>query len=113
MHELALAASVLDIVLETAAEYRANRVASVRLAVGEMTGAAPEALQFCFESVAEGTIAADAELIIEAVPLTGRCRQCDQQFPVVQYRFVCPECGSTVIDTLSGCELRVDQIEVE
>ena len=113
MHEMALAASVLDIVLEAAAECKASKVLSIRLAVGEMTGAAPEALQFCFGTIANGTSAADSKLVIDILPIVCRCRSCDKHFSIEQYRFVCPECNATAIETISGNELRVDEIEVE
>ncbi|KYZ76881.1 hydrogenase expression protein HypC [Anaerosporomusa subterranea] len=113
MHEMAIAASVLDIVLETAAAAQANRVVKVKLLIGEMAGVSGEALRFCFDSITEGTLAAGAALCIDLAPLIGCCRECGSTFPVSEARFICPACSSLVVDVLSGQELRVENIEVE
>jgi hydrogenase nickel incorporation protein HypA/HybF len=113
MHEMAIAASVLDLVLETAAANQANRVIKIQLLIGEMAGVSQEALRFCFDSVAEGTPAAGAALCIDIAPVLGHCRECGNEFPIQEARFICPTCRSLVVDVMSGQELRVEQIEVE
>ncbi|MDR3562286.1 MAG: hydrogenase maturation nickel metallochaperone HypA [Negativicutes bacterium] len=113
MHEMAIAQGILEIVLDNVAQYGAKSVASIKLLVGEMTGVEPEALKFCFSSLAEGTVAASAELEIEVMPLVGRCRDCGGEFRIERYRFLCPVCGSAGVEILSGRELRVEHLEVD
>jgi len=113
MHEMAIAASVLDLVLETAAANQANRVIKIQLLIGEMAGVSQEALRFCFDNITEGTPAAGAVLCIDIAPVLGHCCECGSGFPIPEPRFICPTCGSFLVDVLSGQELRVEQIEVE
>lgn len=113
MHEMAIAANILDIVLENAQQYQASRVVCIKLAVGEMAGVSPEALSFCFNSIAKGTVVAEAVLTFEIIPLTGYCRLCEQSFSVNEFRFICPICRSSEVAIATGQELLVEQIEVE
>lgn len=103
----------MDIVADSAARHAAKRVVGVKLLVGRMTGVEPEALRFCFASLAAGTVAAEAELEIELAPLCACCRDCGEEFGVENYRFLCPQCGSAAVEVISGRELRVEHLEVE
>ena len=59
MHELGLSRNVVSIVAEHAG---ARRVRRVRLAIGPLACVEREALSFCFDIVAEGTVLAGATL---------------------------------------------------
>lgn len=113
MHEMAIAQGILELALENAAQHQARIIHKICLKVGKMTGVEPETLQFCFQSLSEGTIAAEAALEIESVPLVGRCRECGQQFAIEEYRFICSFCHSAKVEIISGRELQVDHLEVD
>ncbi len=113
MHELSIAESILSIVEDYAQRNDVSRVLSVRLRIGEMSGVVPDALAFCFEICAKRTIAEGASLEIERVPLSARCRACNATFNVEGYCFLCPDCGSTEVEIISGRELQVTEMEVE
>lgn len=66
MHELGIAASVLEIVEAAAREHGLVSVRGVLLEVGRLAGVDPEALRFALEAVAPGTVLEGAELAIEA-----------------------------------------------
>jgi hydrogenase nickel incorporation protein HypA/HybF len=66
MHELALTREIVAIVCQAAA---GRRVHTIALEIGEWSCAAPDAIEFCFQAVAQGTCAADARLDIHR---TGR-----------------------------------------
>ncbi len=61
MHELALTREIVAIVCEAA---RDRRVHKVTLEIGRLTCVMPEAIEFCFEAVARGTLAEGARLDI-------------------------------------------------
>lgn len=113
MHELTIAQGILDIALNTADSHGAGKVTGVKVLAGELTGIVPEALEFGFAALAEGTIAAGACLTIHVTPLIGRCRDCGDERRVDKYRFVCLTCGSSAIEITSGRELKVESVEVE
>ena len=113
MHELSIAENILSIVEDYARRNDISKVLTVKLRIGEMSGVVPDALTFCFEICAKGTIAEGASLEIEKVPLSARCRACNATFNVEGYCFLCPDCGSTEVEIISGRELQVTEMEVE
>jgi hydrogenase nickel incorporation protein HypA/HybF len=61
MHELALTREIVAIVCQTAARRRIYKVA---LEIGRLSCVTPEAIEFCFDAVAQGTLAEGARLDI-------------------------------------------------
>ncbi len=108
MHELSIAESVVDAVLERTGD---QQVTCVRLTVGRLAGVVPDALMFCFELAASGTPLEGAEL--EIVQLSGRahCRGCDQDFDKDDLILLC-DCGSADVEVVAGRELSVTSVEV-
>ncbi len=108
MHELSIAESVIDAVLERTGD---EKVTVVRVAVGKLAGVVPDALLFCFELAAAGTALEGA--VLEIVELSGRahCRSCDQDFQKDDLILLC-ECGSADVDVVAGRELSVTSVEV-
>ncbi|HTZ45745.1 MAG TPA: hydrogenase maturation nickel metallochaperone HypA [Jatrophihabitans sp.] len=108
MHELAIAESMVDAVLEHTgtAEVRA-----VRLEVGTLAGVLPDALRFCFELAADGTPLAGAQLDISEPGGLAHCRHCGADFGVDGLILLCP-CGSADVRVLSGQQLRILSVEV-
>lgn len=113
MHEFAIAQGVLDIVLRTASRYSAARVLGVKVLVGELTGTVPEALEVGFAALAKGTMAENACLSIQMVPLTGHCRDCGCKTGIDKHCFTCVSCGSHAVEIITGRELLVESVEVE
>lgn len=62
MHELALTREIVAIVCGAADN---RRVHKVTLEIGRLSGVMPEAIEFCFEAVAQGTLAEGARLDIQ------------------------------------------------
>ena len=59
MHEVAPAQGILDVVLDVA---DGRPVRTVRMRAGELLAVSEDSLQFCFELVAQDTLAAGARL---------------------------------------------------
>jgi hydrogenase nickel incorporation protein HypA/HybF len=68
MHELSIAAALLETIEEERVRHGFERVVRVRLRIGRYSNVVPEALVFGFEALAEGTAAAGAVLDFEHVP---------------------------------------------
>lgn len=113
MHELAIAQSLLDIVLEEAARHGVSQVARVGIKVGAFTNVVADSLSFCFDLIKEGTAAAGAQLVITPVPLAGTCADCGAEVVLPEPFSPCPECGSAKVRLNQGQELFVDFIESE
>ena len=118
MHEMSIAQSILEVVQQYArandhtCDVNASRVKSIRLRIGEMAGVVPESLRFCFEVAGEGTVAQGAELLIEEVPIRCLCTGCNLEFSAERFLFLCPTCGTTDVEVLSGNELDVVELDL-
>jgi hydrogenase nickel incorporation protein HypA/HybF len=73
----------------------------------------PDALEFAFGLVADGTVVAGAELAIEEIPVRVTCRACAAETPQTRFPLACPRCGSLDVDVVAGEELQVDSLELE
>ncbi len=99
MHELSIAASIVETVTESASAYPGARVKEVRLRVGALASIVEDSLQFCWELAAEGSPVAGAKLVIKVLPVILHCEACDvdSQIDGVQ-SFRCPRCGDLAAD---------------
>jgi hydrogenase nickel incorporation protein HypA/HybF len=113
MHELGITQSIVDIAVRTALDEGATRVRSVTVEIGELAGVVADSVAFCFEACREGTLLADAELIIETIPGKARCSGCGAESPVDQYTFACPACGAFTLERLQGEELKIREMEID
>ena len=113
MHELSIVANLFEILEEQAKEKKAKKITSVRLRVGVLSGVVPEFLKTAFDIYKKDTIAAEAMLEIENVPLEIECQKCHQKTVKKDYVFICKHCGSSELKTLQGTELLLEKMELE
>ncbi len=113
MHEMSIAQSLIQVIKEEMLKHDAKTLRSVRLNVGRLTAVVPDALSFCFEVIIAGTELEGTMLIMDVIPLEGFCRECEKEFEIQDYTFVCPSCGSTKIKTIAGQDLSIVEMEVE
>lgn len=113
MHELSVALSLLDEIGAAAAREGATRVASVRLRVGRLSGIACDALRFSWELARAETVAADAALIIDEIPVALWCAACDRErAPREGAGLTCSACGALAPSIVRGRELELVAMEV-
>ena len=91
---------------------RGRRVISVTMEIGDLSGAVPDAVEFCFEACTRDTLLEGARLVIERIPGRGRCG-CGAESPISAYFDSCPACGAYGLTVVSGEELRVRELEVD
>ncbi|MEJ5348228.1 MAG: hydrogenase maturation nickel metallochaperone HypA [Desulfosoma sp.] len=110
---MAIAQSVLDIVLDECRRHHMETVDRIHLQVGALAAVVPEALTFCFQVVAQGTPAERAVLDIETVPVVVRCPLCGDLYEMEDRLDMCPRCGPVVsgLSLISGREMTVMSIE--
>ena len=114
MHELSIAASIVDTVTESAAAYPGARVLKVRLRIGALAAVIEDSLTFCWSLVTEGTPLAGSALVVRTLPVIVHCDACgaDSEMEGVQ-SFRCPRCGELAADLRQGRELEIESIEIE
>ncbi|HWR82926.1 MAG TPA: hydrogenase maturation nickel metallochaperone HypA [Candidatus Deferrimicrobium sp.] len=113
MHEMSIAAEIIDAVQQKMDEQHLTKVTAVGLRLGRLSGINAEALAFCFEAATQDGALAAAKLSIEEVPMRADCRTCSANFEVEDFIFVCPRCGSNDTNVLQGDELHLAYIVAE
>lgn len=112
MHEVGLIQGAIDILRRSVAERGLSRVTRVRLVVGKLTAAQPEALSFAFEVLSqEEPWLKGALLEIEEKEPVASCRGCGERQPLCDHRLVCAGCGGRDLQIVEGRELLVDFYE--
>lgn len=111
MHEMSIAASILEAVETEAGRHPGARVLEIGLRVGEWAGVDPEALRFSMDAMQAGSGNAAPALRIEMVPRTDRCLSCGATFPAAGR--LCPVCGASETTPAGGTELELAYLEIE
>ena len=113
MHEISIIAGLFETLLEQARDHNARGVTAVRLKVGLLSGIVPELLASAFDMYKKGTIAENAALEVETVPLGVRCRACGAESRKEDFVLACPSCASPDLEIVQGTEIVLEKIELE
>ncbi len=108
MHELSITQSIVAICEENAGGLA---VKSVKLEIGKLSAVMPDAVRFCFDVCAAGTVVEGAELAIIETPGRAVCEACGAEFAIAAFFGQC-ECGSRSLRIVAGEEMKVRELEV-
>lgn len=88
-------------------------VRTVAMRVGAVSGVVDEALRGAWPFATAGTVLADTELLIEPVPASVWCDQCQTDQPIDEfYALACPVCGAITPSMPKGREFEVAWVEL-
>lgn len=112
MHEVAIMAEAVRMAVDSAQAAGARQITGLRLRVGTLSGAAPEAMTFAWDVVRQNTMAAEASLTIEVVPAACWCAGCQVEFEGKEFMSECPRCHQLSDDLRRGRELEIASVEL-
>ncbi len=113
MHEVSVALSLLEMIEERCRNEGYSSVESVRVRIGKASSILPEALKLAFEMAKKETVAGEAELLIDLIPVRALCKRCLKSFEGEDsFIFECPFCNSPSLRLISGRELDLVEMEV-
>ena len=114
MHEMSVAAHIVDIVGDVLQQQGAARAVSVKIRLGALTCINPDALRFGLEALSQNTPVQGCTLEIVPVHADGACRDCDWTGEVSDpLGLVCPTCGGSSLELTGGRDLTVQSVIVE
>jgi hydrogenase nickel incorporation protein HypA/HybF len=113
MHELSIALSIVELAEEEARKAAAMSISKVEVEIGTMAGIETDALLFAWDSVVQGTIAQQAQLVIHSIEAEAHCLQCGKDFPAEHFFVQCPLCSSFRYQITKGKELRICSLMVD
>ena len=103
MHELSIATSLVEALLQIAKEQGATKVLAVRLKVGKLRLISLDQLRFSYEILSKATLLEGSRLTIEETPGFTRCPNCgyarefetsDMSFHFTLPTMKCPKCAT-------------------
>ncbi len=113
MHELSLCDDLLAQVTTIARQNNAQSVASITVQIGVLSGVEPALLESAFSLIKDGTVAEQAELIMQATAVTVHCRLCGAESEVTANCLLCKVCDSHETTLLSGSELILASVALD
>jgi hydrogenase nickel incorporation protein HypA/HybF len=112
MHELSIAVSMIDAVLEER-EKHSGSVQAIHVRLGPLSGVDRAALEFAYQVAREGTPLAATNLVIVESPVAFECEACRAvRNPALPQQLVCAVCGTPAEKIISGKELEITALEM-
>ena len=113
MHELSICQSLISQVENIASERNAQHVSLIVIGMGPLSGVEAQLLKNAYPIASAGTIAANAELVIEHLPLKVKCNECGSESDATPNKLICKQCGNWQTSLVSGDELLLMSVELE
>ncbi len=113
MHELGIAASILESVQKEAHCHPGAHISKVGVKIGELAGVNGDALRFGFDVLVKDSDLEPLALELEFIPRMQRCPKCSYDFRMTDYDPQCPLCGEFATECISGEELDIAFMEVD
>jgi hydrogenase nickel insertion protein HypA len=114
MHEISLVSGLVDQVEELAQAEHFDRVLTIWLSVGALSGVEPSCVEFCFAEVTRTSVLEGARLMLERVEVELECRRCAElSNPSDPLALFCAKCRSPDVEVRKGHDFRIAELEVE
>jgi hydrogenase nickel incorporation protein HypA/HybF len=113
VHEVGIAASILESVEAEARRRPGMRFAAVGVRIGELSNVDKDALEFAFEALTRNTPLESLRLEVEWCSRRQKCLECGEEFAVQEFDLRCPLCSSDKTSCIGGTELDVAYLELE
>lgn len=113
MHELSVCQALIRQLDAIARDEQAARITRVVVHIGPLSGVEAQLLRQAYPIASAGSPAADAELVLESLPIRVRCEHCGAETEAKANRLVCGACGDYHTRLIGGDELLLTQVELE
>jgi hydrogenase nickel incorporation protein HypA/HybF len=113
MHELSLAAEVIELAQREAVKNGVSVIREIRIEVGSLSGVEADAFQWALELIVKDTILDDAIINLIRTSGKGKCSACSMEFDMKDRLDICPECQCFPSEISGGQEFRILSILAE
>lgn len=113
MHELSVTEGILKICLDEGEKNKIQKINKINIVVGELTDLIPSCITYYFNIVSKGTIAEEAEIVINKSSVVIKCFNCGFEGQLAKGKYLCPKCNSDDYKITKGKEFYIDTMEVE
>ena len=113
MHELSIVMEVVKQVEKLAKENHVEKVKSVTVEVGEVSGVVKDYFVDAFNWMrSKNELLKDCELNYITIEAISYCEDCKKTYPTTRFAKECPYCHSNKTYLVSGKDFMIKQIEV-
>ena len=112
MHGTSIAERIVEAASTRAADLGRSSVKTVRVKIAAWSHLRADELRSAFEAASRGRPTEHADLQIEVVSPTARCRTCGADYGPDSTTLRCPSCGSARVVIDESREVEVDTIEI-
>jgi hydrogenase nickel incorporation protein HypA/HybF len=114
MHELSVALSIVDGVLDELQRRGASHAQAVHLRLGPLSGVDKESLLFSYGIACQETPLANSQLLVEDIDVTVFCANCGRERPAASFPvLICADCGTLADRIVHGDELEITALELD
>ncbi len=114
MHELGIVVHVAKTLTELAEENNLERIGSVTLEVGEVSGIITDYFVDCWNYFkVRYPLLKECEMKLEIIKGINYCTECQHEYEAIRYGRICPKCHSERTYLKQGNECNIKQIEAE
>ncbi|MEO0132377.1 MAG: hydrogenase maturation nickel metallochaperone HypA [candidate division WOR-3 bacterium] len=119
MHELSITESILKCSISEAQKHNAHRINKIKLKIGVASAVIPNCVEFYFDILKKNTIAQNAKLDFEIVPLTIKCPKCGHKVTLapdheekLTSRLLACNCDAG-IELVEGNDVFIEYIDID
>jgi len=112
MHELSLAESILERVIEKSIALDFSCVSDITLTIGELSCIEPDNLKWYLGEISANSPLACTNIHINKTQGKMHCNHCNESFNSNELYCCCPHCDSTDKRIISGDEMIISSIEI-
>ena len=113
MHELAICQALINQLETIASERNAQSISLIVVGIGPLSGVEAQLLKNAYPIASTGTVAENAEIVIEQLPVKVKCNECGCESETKPNKLICKNCGNWRTTLISGDELLLLSVELE
>jgi hydrogenase nickel incorporation protein HypA/HybF len=113
MHEVSICQTIIDSLENEFGKEELEEIREVHLRIGILSCVEPVILKHVFSMMVVESSLQLAQLETEIVDVLAFCENCNKEFKVKQYIFICADCGRPSSKILKGKELQIHKIIFE
>lgn len=112
MHELTIAQSIVELAEEAAEKENADKIYSIDIEIGALSGVVFEALEFALQIIVKNTKLEKTVVNYLKIDGLAQCKNCNAQFKTNDLLAVCPVCNRAEFQIIDGKQLRIKSLKV-
>jgi hydrogenase nickel incorporation protein HypA/HybF len=113
MHEYGIVVNIVDTAKKICEEKKITKIEKINVVIGKLNWIYPDIINDCYKMITKGTMLENCQLVVEPVEAVIECKECKQRTTLTEPFFLCSNCLSNNVITITGNELYIDSLEYE